>query len=235
MSIETPRARRLHALSPRMSAAAPFDDRHALPARAERLPAHRPRRSRSASTSASPATSAAAVLRLDDTNPVKEEQEYIDAIERDSAGSASTGASTCHASDYFEQLDWAVHLIRNGDAYVDDLSADEIREHRGTLTEPVATRRGAIARSRRTSTSSRGCGPASSPTAPAEDRHGIAEHQPARPGALPDPPRRAPADRRRVAHLPTYDFAHGQSDAIEVSPIRSARSSSRRIGRSTTG
>ncbi|MBM4409000.1 MAG: glutamine--tRNA ligase/YqeY domain fusion protein [Chloroflexi bacterium] len=77
-------------------------------------------------------------LRFDDTNPVKEEQEYIDAIERDVRWLGfDWGAHLYHASDYFEQLyDWAVHLVRNGDAYVDDLSADEIREHRGTLTEP---------------------------------------------------------------------------------------------------
>ena len=77
-------------------------------------------------------------LRFDDTNPVKEEQEYIDAIERDIRWLGfDWGKHLYHASDYFEQLyDWAVHLIRNGDAYVDDLSADEIRENRGTLTEP---------------------------------------------------------------------------------------------------
>ena len=77
-------------------------------------------------------------LRFDDTNPVKEEQEYIDAIEADVRWLGfDWGEHLYYASDYFEQLyAWAVHLIRNGDAYVDDLSADEIREHRGTLTEP---------------------------------------------------------------------------------------------------
>src|ERR671937_1436776 len=77
-------------------------------------------------------------LRFDDTNPVKEEQEYIDAIERDVRWLGfDWGDGLHHASDYFEQLyEWAVHLVRNGDAYVDDLSADEIRQHRGTLTAP---------------------------------------------------------------------------------------------------
>src|SRR5918999_3685200 len=77
-------------------------------------------------------------LRFDDTNPVKEEQEYIDSIQADVRWLGfDWGEHLYHASDYFEQLyDWAVHLIRNGLAYVDDLPADEIRAHRGTLTEP---------------------------------------------------------------------------------------------------
>ena len=77
-------------------------------------------------------------LRFDDTNPVKEEQEYIDAIEADVRWLGfDWGEHLYLASDYFEQLyAWAVHLVRTGKAYVDDLSADEIREHRGTLTEP---------------------------------------------------------------------------------------------------
>ena len=77
-------------------------------------------------------------LRFDDTNPEKEEQAYIDAIEADVRWLGFEWAGdVLHASDYFEQLyDWAVHLIRNGDAFVDDQSADEIRETRGTLTAP---------------------------------------------------------------------------------------------------
>ena len=79
-------------------------------------------------------------LRFDDTNPVKEEQEYIDAIEADIRWLGfDWGEHLYHASDYFEQLyAWAVHLIEHGHAYVDDQSADEIRETRGTLTEPGA-------------------------------------------------------------------------------------------------
>ncbi len=77
-------------------------------------------------------------LRFDDTNPAKEEQEYIDAIERDVRWLGfDWGEHLYHASDYFEQLyRWAEDLIRAGLAYVDDQSQDEIRANRGTLTEP---------------------------------------------------------------------------------------------------
>ncbi|TDB39885.1 MAG: glutamine--tRNA ligase/YqeY domain fusion protein [Actinobacteria bacterium] len=77
-------------------------------------------------------------LRFDDTNPVKEEQEYIDSIMEDVRWLGfDWGEHLYYASDYFEQLyEWAVYLIREGKAYVDDLSADEIRTFRGTLTEP---------------------------------------------------------------------------------------------------
>ncbi|MDP7424704.1 MAG: glutamine--tRNA ligase/YqeY domain fusion protein [Rhodospirillales bacterium] len=77
-------------------------------------------------------------LRFDDTNPTKEEQEYIDAIQEDVRWLGfDWGEHLYYTSDYFEQLyDWAEHLINQGLAYVDDLTADEIREHRGTLTEP---------------------------------------------------------------------------------------------------
>src|SRR5438876_9629973 len=76
-------------------------------------------------------------LRFDDTNPTKEEQEYIDAIEDDVRWLGfDWGTHLYHASDYFEQLyQWAEHLIRTGKAYVDSLSADEIRQMRGSLTE----------------------------------------------------------------------------------------------------
>ncbi|MBN1965113.1 MAG: glutamine--tRNA ligase/YqeY domain fusion protein [Anaerolineae bacterium] len=77
-------------------------------------------------------------LRFDDTNPTKEEQEYIDAIMRDIRWLGFDWEDRLFfASDYFQQLyEWAVQLIKDGKAYVDDLSADEIREYRGTLTEP---------------------------------------------------------------------------------------------------
>jgi glutaminyl-tRNA synthetase len=75
-------------------------------------------------------------LRFDDTNPTKEEQEYIDAIKRDVAWLGYRWNNLFHASDYFETLyGWAEHLIRAGKAYVDDQSQDEIRLRRGTLTE----------------------------------------------------------------------------------------------------
>ncbi|MBI4788498.1 MAG: glutamine--tRNA ligase/YqeY domain fusion protein [Chloroflexi bacterium] len=77
-------------------------------------------------------------LRFDDTNPTKEEVEYVDAIKDDIRWLGfDWGDHLYYASDYFEQLyQWAVQLIKAGKAYVDDLSADEIREYRGTLTEP---------------------------------------------------------------------------------------------------
>ncbi len=160
-------------------------------------------------------------LRFDDTNPVKEEQEYIDAIEADLRWLGyDWGEHLYHASDYFDQLyDWAVHLIRNGDAYVDDLSADEIREHRGTLTEPG---RDSPWRDR-----------------PADESLDLFKRM--RAGEFENGARvlRAKIDMAapninlrdpvlyRIVHAthprtgdrwcvyPTYDFAHGQSDAIE--------------------
>jgi len=76
-------------------------------------------------------------LRFDDTNPEKEEQEYVDSIQADVRWLGFEWDRLCYASDYFGQLyEWALQLIRAGEAYVDDLSADQIRQHRGTLTEP---------------------------------------------------------------------------------------------------
>jgi glutaminyl-tRNA synthetase len=77
-------------------------------------------------------------LRFDDTNPTKESQEYVDAITRDIRWLGfDWGPHLYYASDYFERLyQWAIQLIRAGRAYVDDLSAEQIRAHRGTLTEP---------------------------------------------------------------------------------------------------
>jgi len=76
-------------------------------------------------------------LRFDDTNPEKEEQEYVDSIQADVRWLGFEWDRLCYASDYFGQLyEWAIQLIKAGKAYVDDLTADEIRKHRGTLTEP---------------------------------------------------------------------------------------------------
>src|SRR5512134_719912 len=74
-------------------------------------------------------------LRFDDTNPTKEEQEYIDAIQRDVRWLGfDWGEHLYHASDYFEQLyEWGEHLIKTGNAYVDDTSPEAMR---GSLTEP---------------------------------------------------------------------------------------------------
>ena len=77
-------------------------------------------------------------LRMDDTNPAKEEQEYIDSIKNDVKWLGfDWGTNSYHASDYFDQLhDWAVQLIKAGKAFVCDQTADEMRVSRGTLTEP---------------------------------------------------------------------------------------------------
>ena len=160
-------------------------------------------------------------LRFDDTNPAKEEQQYIDAIEADVRWLGfEWGDNLFHASDYFEQLyRWAVHLVERGLAYVDDQSADEIRATRGTLTSP-------------------GTG------SPWRDRS-VADNLDLfarmRAGDFPNGARvlRAKIDMAapninlrdpvlyRIVHAahprtgdawsiyPTYDFAHGQSDAIE--------------------
>jgi glutaminyl-tRNA synthetase len=160
-------------------------------------------------------------LRFDDTNPTKEEQAYIDAIERDVRWLGfDWGEHLHHASDYFEQLyDWAQHLIREGLAYVDDQSADQIRETRGTLTEPGR--------------------PSPWRDRPVEESLDLFARM--RAGEFPDGARvlRARIDMAsaninlrdpvlyRIVHAshprtgdawciyPTYDFAHGQSDAIE--------------------
>ncbi len=160
-------------------------------------------------------------LRFDDTNPLKEEQEYLDAIQADVRWLGfDWGEHLYHASDYFEQLyDWAVHLIGNGDAYVDDQSAEEIRASRGTLTEPGID----------------------SPWRDRGPEESLDLFARMRAGEFPDGARvlRARIDMAspnlnlrdpvlyRIVHAthprtgdawciyPTYDFAHGQSDAIE--------------------
>ncbi len=160
-------------------------------------------------------------LRFDDTNPAKEEQEYIDAIQKDVRWLGfDWGGHLHYASDYFEKLyAWAEHLIEAGKAYVDDLSADQIRDYRGTLTEPGRP-------------------------SPYRDRpaaENLVLFRRMRAGEFPDGARvlRARIDMAsgninlrdpvlyRILHAshprtgntwciyPTYDFAHGQSDAIE--------------------
>lgn len=76
-------------------------------------------------------------LRFDDTNPAKEEQEYVDAIKRDIEWLGYQWASECYSSDYFQQLyDWAVELIKDGKAYVDSQTSEQIAIQKGTPTEP---------------------------------------------------------------------------------------------------
>jgi glutaminyl-tRNA synthetase len=76
-------------------------------------------------------------LRFDDTNPVKEEQEYVDSIKTDIEWLGFKWAKELYSSDYFQQLyDWSVKMIRNGKAYVDDQSSSQIAEQKGTPTKP---------------------------------------------------------------------------------------------------
>jgi glutaminyl-tRNA synthetase len=160
-------------------------------------------------------------LRFDDTNPIKEEQEYIDSIEADVRWLGfDWGEHLYFASDYFEQLyEWAVHLIMTGKAYVDDLSADEIREHRGTLTAPG---RESPWRERPADESLDLLGRMRAGEFPNGSRVLRARiDMAARNINLRDPVlyRIVHAEHPRTGDAwciyPTYDFAHGQSDAIE--------------------
>jgi glutaminyl-tRNA synthetase len=160
-------------------------------------------------------------LRFDDTNPTKEEQEYIDAIERDVRWLGfDWGNNLYHASDYFERLyEWAEHLIRAGKAYVDDQTQDAMRAARGTLTEPGKN----------------------SPFRDRSVEESLDLFRRMRAGEFPNGAHvlRAKIDMAsgninlrdpvlyRILHAehprtgktwsiyPSYDFAHGQSDAIE--------------------
>jgi len=76
-------------------------------------------------------------LRFDDTNPIKEEKEFVEAIKRDVEWLGYKWAKECYASDYFQQLyDWAVEMIKNGDAYVDSQTSEDIAQQKGTPTQP---------------------------------------------------------------------------------------------------
>ena len=160
-------------------------------------------------------------LRFDDTNPVKEEHEFIEAIQEDVRWLGfDWGEHLYYASGHFDTLyEWALHLVRDGKAYVDDLTADEIRDYRGTLTEPG---RNSPYRDR-----------------PVEENLDLFTRMKAGEFAEGERVLRAKVDMAsgninmrdpviyRILHAahprtgdtwciyPTYDFAHGQSDAIE--------------------
>jgi glutaminyl-tRNA synthetase len=160
-------------------------------------------------------------LRFDDTNPVKEEQKFIDAIIEDVRWLGfDWGEHLYYASDYFEQLhDWAVALIRAGRAYVCDLSADQIREYRGTLTapgRPSPWRERAVAENLDLFARMRGG------EFPDGTRTLRAKIDMASPNVnLRDPilyrilHARHPRTGDAWCIYPTYDWAHGQSDSIE--------------------
>jgi glutaminyl-tRNA synthetase len=159
-------------------------------------------------------------LRFDDTNPSKEETEYVNAIMEDVQWLGFQWDGLYYASDYFQQLyEWAIQLITAGKAYVCDLSADEIREYRGTLTEPGRE----------------------SPYRDRSVEENLDLFDRMKKGEFPDGSRtlRARIDMSspnlnlrdpvmyRILHMdhhrtgnqwciyPMYDFAHGQSDSIE--------------------
>jgi glutaminyl-tRNA synthetase len=159
-------------------------------------------------------------LRFDDTNPEKEETEYVESIQEDVRWLGFQWENLLYASDYFQQLyDWAVQLIKAGKAYVCDLNADEVRKYRGTLTEPGKP----------------------SPYRDRSVEENIDLFDRMRKGEFPDGSRtlRAKIDMAspnmnmrdpvmyRVVHAehhrtgdkwciyPTYDYAHGQSDSLE--------------------
>ncbi|MFP5205602.1 MAG: glutamine--tRNA ligase/YqeY domain fusion protein [Acidobacteriota bacterium] len=159
-------------------------------------------------------------LRFDDTNPEKEEQEYVDSIMADVRWLGFEWDRLCYASDYFGQLyEWAIQLIKAGKAYVDDLTADQIRHYRGTLTEPGKD----------------------SPFRNRTVEENLDLFQRMKAGEFPDGSRvlRAKIDMAspnlnmrdpvmyRILHAthhrtgdewciyPMYDYAHGQSDSIE--------------------
>jgi len=159
-------------------------------------------------------------LRFDDTNPSKEETEYVEAIMEDVQWLGFKWDGLYYASDYFQQLyEWAIQLIKDGKAYVCDLSADEIREYRGTLTEPGRE----------------------SPYRNRSVDENLDLFERMKQGEFPDGSRtlRAKIDMRspnlnlrdqvmyRILHMdhhrtgsqwciyPMYDYAHGQSDSIE--------------------
>ncbi len=159
-------------------------------------------------------------LRFDDTNPEKEETEYVDSIMEDVRWLGFEWEGLHYASDYFDQLyEWAVKLIKSGKAYVDDLTQEEIRKYRGTLTEPGAE----------------------SPYRNRSVEENINLFERMRAGEFPDGSRtlRAKIDMAspnlnmrdpvmyRILHsehhrtgnkwciYPMYDYAHGQSDSIE--------------------
>ena len=159
-------------------------------------------------------------LRFDDTNPTKEERRIrrLHQRRRPLAG-IRLGKIVYYASDYFEQLyDWAVQLIKAGKAYVCDLTAEQIREYRGTLTQPgrdspyrdrtVTENLDLFERMR----------PANSPTAhdvAGQNRYGLAQSEPARPGDVPHPACAHHRTGDKWCIYPMYDFTHGQSDSIE--------------------
>ncbi len=160
-------------------------------------------------------------LRFDDTNPTKEETEYVDAIKEDIRWLGYTWDDReFYASDYFEQLyQWAVQLIKAGKAYVCDLTGDQVREYRGTLTEPG---RESLFRNRSVEENLDLFGRMRTGEFPDGTRTLRAKIDMASPNLnMRDPVmyRIMRARHHRTGDAwciyPTYDYAHGQSDSLE--------------------
>jgi glutaminyl-tRNA synthetase len=159
-------------------------------------------------------------LRFDDTNPEKEETEYVESIKADVNWLGFKWDGLFYASDYFDQLyEWAVKLIKDGKAYVDDLTAEEIRKHRGTLTEPGTD---SPYRSRSVEENLDLFGHMRAGEFPDGSRTVRAKIDMASPNLnMRDPVmyRILHAEHHRTGNkwsiYPMYDFAHGQSDSIE--------------------
>jgi glutaminyl-tRNA synthetase len=159
-------------------------------------------------------------LRFDDTNPQKEETEYVESIKADVNWLGFQWDGLFYASDYFDQLyEWAIKLIKDGKAYVDDLSADEIRKHRGTLTEPG---KDSPYRTRSVEENLNLFGRMRSGEFPDGARTLRAKIDMASPNLnFRDPVmyRILHAEHHRTGNkwciYPMYDYAHGQSDSIE--------------------
>jgi glutaminyl-tRNA synthetase len=159
-------------------------------------------------------------LRFDDTNPEKEETEYVESIKADVNWLGFQWDGLFFASDYFDQLyEWAIKLIQDGKAYVDDLSAEEIRKHRGTLTEPG---KDSPYRSRSVEENLDLFGRMRAGEFPDGSRVLRAKIDMASPNLnFRDPVmyRILHADHHRTGSkwciYPMYDYAHGQSDSIE--------------------
>jgi glutaminyl-tRNA synthetase len=159
-------------------------------------------------------------LRFDDTNPEKEETEYVESIKADVNWLGFHWDGLFYASDYFDQLyEWAIKLIEGGKAYVDDLTAEEIRQHRGTLTEPG---KDSPYRNRSVEENLDLFGRMRAGEFPDGSRTLRAKIDMASPNLnLRDPVmyRILHAEHHRTGNkwciYPMYDYAHGQSDSIE--------------------
>ncbi len=149
-------------------------------------------------------------LRFDDTNPIREEQEYIDAIKRDVHWlGCDWGRHLYYASDYFDQLyDWAEHLIRAGKAYVDDLPAEEMRAMRGSLRSVGENLD--LFRRMRTGEFANGARVLRARIDMASGNMNLRD-----PVLYRILHAAHPRTGTKWSIYPTYDFAHGQSDAIE--------------------